>query len=245
MADYAPYRKLIEIQESDCDSAGRMKAAAMTYYLQEAAAAHAEALNVGIPRLKELGALWVVTRMGLQIGRLPEQGEKVYVQTWPGKTRHLLFPRYYAVKSESGETLASGAGIWMLIHPESRKMLFPEEIGLDVPDMSRGDEMPLPDRRVRFPAELGGSAVHVADESEQDVNRHINNVHYLRWAEALLPEGFAEGHRLKSVWVEYRKEILVGQSVELRCAVEDGALFVQGLVDGEEHYRLRFEYETV
>lgn len=245
MADYAPYRQRIEIQETDCDSAGRMKAAAMTYYLQEAAAAHAEALNVGIPRLRELGALWVVTRMGLQIERLPEKGEAVYVMTWPGKTRHLLFPRYYAVKSESGETLATGAGIWMLIHPESRKMLFPEEIGLDVPDMSRGDEMPLPDRRVRFPAELGGGALHETDESEQDVNKHINNVHYLRWAEALLPEGFAEKHRLKSVWVEYRKEILVGHSVELRHTMENDALFVQGFVNGEEHYRLRFEYEAL
>ena len=243
MADYAPYRQRIEIQESDCDSAGRMKAAAMTYYLQEAAAAHAEALDVGIPRLKKLGALWVVTRMGLQIERLPEKGEAVYVMTWPGKTRHLLFPRYYAVKSESGETLASGAGIWMLIHPESRKMLFPEEIGLEVPDFSRGDEPPLPDRRVRFAEELSEQAFHVADESEQDINGHVNNVHYLRWAESLLSAGFAEGHRLKSCWVEYRKEILVGQTVELRSAMENETLFVQGFVDGEEHYRLRFEYE--
>ena len=133
----------------------------------------------------------------------------------------------------------------MLIHPESRKMLFPEEIGLDVPDMSRGDEMPLPDRRVRFPAELGFSAVHVTDEREQDVNRHINNVHYLRWAESLLPEGFAETHRLRSVWVEYRKEILVGQAVELRHTIETDALFVQGFVNDEEHYRLRFEYNEI
>ena len=243
MADFSPYRRPVSIQKSDCDRTGRMRAAAMTYHLQEAAAAHAEALDVGIPRLKGLGALWVVTRMGLQIQRLPEEGEKVYMETWPGKTRHLLFPRYYAVKSETGETLASGAGIWMLIHPESRKMLFPEEIGLDVPDMSRGDEMALPDRRVRFPADMGGSAFHDADESERDVNNHVNNVHYLRWAESLLPEGFAAAHRLKSIWVEYRKEILVGQRVELRHELEDGALFVQGFVNGEEHYRLRFEYE--
>lgn len=243
MGEFSPYRRLIEIQENDCDSTGRMGAAAMTYHLQEAAAAHAESLNVGIPRLKELGALWVVTRMGISLLRQPELGESVYVETWPGKTRHLLFPRYYAVKSESGETLATGAGIWMLIHPESRKMLFPEEIGLDVPDMSQGNEMALPDRRVRFPAELPGLSGHVAHESEQDTNGHVNNVHYLRWAEGLLPMNFAEAHRLRNCWVEYRKEILVGQQVELRHAVEDGALFVQGFVDGEEHYRLRFEYE--
>ena len=243
MADFSPYRKLITVEETDCDSAGYMKAAAMTYHLQEAAAAHAEALDVGIPRLKKLGALWVVTRMGLQLRRQPVRGENIYVQTWPGKTRHLLFPRYYAIKSEAGETLAEGAGIWMLIHPESRKMLFPEEIGLEVPDMSQGDEMPLPDRRVRFPAELGEEALHTADESEQDENGHVNNVHYLRWAESLLPAGFADAHRLRSLWVEYRREILVGQQVALRCAMEDDALFVQGFVDGEEHYRLRFEYE--
>jgi len=245
MADFTPYRELICARDSDCDSAGRMYAAAMTYYLQEAAAAHAEKLDVGIPRLRTLGALWVVTRMGVEVLRQPEKGEKIYMETWPGKTRHLLFPRYYAIRSEAGETLARGAGVWMLIHPESRKMLFPEEIGLEVPDFSRGDEPPLPDRRVRFPAELPGQSIHAAAESEQDVNGHVNNVHYLRWAEALLPEGFAETHRLKSVWVEYRKEILVGQKVELRHAVEQDALFVQGFVDGDEHYRLRFEYEAV
>ena len=245
MTEFIPYRKLIQVEEKDCDSAGRMKASSIIYYLQEAASAHAEALDVGISRLQGMGALWVVTRMALQTERLPEKGEKVYMVTWPGKTRHLLFPRYYAVENERGERLAGGAGVWMLIHPESRKMLFPEEIGLAVPDMSRGDEMALPDRRVRFPAELDGCAWHEADESELDVNGHVNNVHYLRWAESLLPADFAGTHRLRSVWVEYRKEILVGQRVELRHELEDGALFVQGFVNGEEHYRLRFEYQTV
>ncbi|MBQ2896152.1 MAG: hypothetical protein IJE26_05540 [Oscillospiraceae bacterium] len=243
MADFTPYRKAIIVEAADCGSAGRMSAAAMTYHLQEAAAAHAEALDVGIPRLRKLGALWVVTRMGLEISRQPEQGETVYVETWPGKTRHVLFPRYYAITAENGETLARGAGVWMLIHPESRKMLFPEEIGLVLPDMSRGDEPALPDRRVRFPAELGGSGHHEVVESELDVNGHVNNVHYLRWAESLLPEGFAESHRLWSVWVEYRKEILLGQSVALHHAIEGDALFVQGTVEGDEHYRLRFGYE--
>ena len=245
MGDFAPYRQLITVEERDCDSAGRMRAAAMTYCLQEAAAAHAEALDVGIPRLKKLGALWVVTRMGLQLRRQPARGENIYVQTWPGKTRHLLFPRYYAIESEHGETLARGAGVWMLIHPESRKMLFPEEIGLQVPDMSHGDEMPLPDRRVRFPERLDALSVHTADEGELDVNGHVNNVHYLRWAEALLPGDFAAAQGLKSIWVEYRKEITLGQQVELRHAIEGGALFVQGFVNGEEHYRLRFEYEGI
>ena len=76
MSELSPYRELVAVQESDCDSAGRMRAAAMTYYLQEAAAAHAEALGVGIPLLKKLGALWVVTRMGFEVLRQPERGEK-------------------------------------------------------------------------------------------------------------------------------------------------------------------------
>ena len=243
MADFTPYRKLISVTEADCDRAGRMGAAAMVYYLQEAASAHAELLDVGIPRLSRLGALWVVTRMSLELTRLPESGENIYVETWPGKTRHVLFPRYYAIRSEDGETLARGAGIWMLIHPESRKMLFPEEIGLQVPDLSSGDEPALPDRRVRFPETLAGLGTHTAGENELDVNGHVNNVHYLRWAEELLPEGFATEHRLKSLWVEYRKEIMLGQRVELHHAVEDEALYVQGTVAGDEHYRLRFAYE--
>lgn len=245
MANLNPYRKLITVTAEDCDCAGRMGAAAMTYHLQEAAAAHAELLDVGIPRLQALGALWVVTRMGLTVLRQPEQGENIYVETWPGKTRHVLFPRYYAIRSEGGDTLAKGAGIWMLIHPQSRKMLFPEEIGLQVPDLSRGGEPALPDRRMRFPEVLSGMGSHVAAESELDVNGHVNNVHYLRWAEALLPEGFAAEHRLTDVWVEYRKEIMQGQQVELHHALEGDALFLQGCVDGDEHYRLRFGYKSI
>ena len=245
MADFNPYRKLICVEEMDCDSAGRMGTAAMVYHLQEAAAAHAELLDVGIPRLSKLGALWVVTRMGLELTRVPEKGENIYVETWPGKTRHVLFPRYYAIRSEGGEELARGAGVWMLIHPESRKMLFPEEIGLQVPDLSRGSEPALPDRRMRFPEALGGLGGHTADEDELDVNGHVNNVHYLRWAEKLLPEGFADSHRLMSLWVEYRKEIMLGQCVELHHALEDEALYVQGTVEGDEHYRLRFAYEAI
>ena len=236
MADFTPYRKLISVTEADCDHTGRMGAAAMVYYLQEAASAHAELLDVGIPRLSRLGALWVVTRMSLELTRLPEKGGNIYVETWPGKTRHVLFPRYYAIRSEDGETLARGAGIWMLIHPESRKMLFPEEIGLQVPDLSSGDEPALPDRRVRFPETLAGLGTHTAGENELDVNGHVNNVHYLRWAEELLPEGFAYADSYDDVPADVKQYYSSGyfaQDYACISASEDRATMIEKAMLGE------------
>ena len=75
---------------------------------------------------------------------------------------------------------------------------------------------------------------------------HLNNCLYLRWGQDLLPEEFARTHTLRSVWIEYRKELPRGTESELTYSLSGSTLYVRGTAENKERFLLRMEYdETV
>ena len=64
--------------------------------------------------------------------------------------------------------------------------------------------------------------------------------------QALLPEEFARTHTLRSVWIEYRKELPRGTESELTYSLSGSTLYVRGTAENKERFLLRMEYdETV
>ena len=62
----------------------------------------------------------------------------------------------------------------------------------------------------------------------------------------LLPEEFMRTHTLRSVWIEYRKELPRGTESELTYSLGGSTLYVRGTAENKERFLLRMEYdETV
>ena len=61
----------------------------------------------------------------------------------------------------------------------------------------------------------------------------------------LLEESFASSHRLRRLWIEYKKELPLGARTALTFALEDGTLFVRGFHDDKEAFSARCEYDPV
>lgn len=64
-------------------------------------------------------------------------------------------------------------------------------------------------------------------------NGHVNNAWYLDWAAALLPEGAGP---LRSLWIEYNRELREGQTAELSWQQEGDTLYVRGHVGRDESF---------
>ena len=131
----------LRLKNRDVDMYRRLRTSKLFELLQEASIAHTEALGMGREKTLDRGLLWVVALQRAEIRRLPEYDELIRVQTWPGETMHVLFPRYYEILSEQGETIVRASAVWSLMDAAARSAVFPEEHGISIPGEERGGEL--------------------------------------------------------------------------------------------------------
>ena len=100
-------------------------------------------------------------------------------------------------------------------------------------------------QRFKMPADLPFAAFRTVQAAETDGNGHMNNAEYCRWGDDLLPDTFADAHRLRQMRIEYKKEMTQGQTAELHWALEEGSLLLRSAVEGRETFLMRCDYDPI
>ena len=166
------------------------------------------------------------------------------LDTWPGRQAHGIFLRHYALAGEDGTVCIRGLSAWVLMDIESRTLSQNRDWVAHPGGISRPGELPAV-QRFKMPAELTETARRTVQTAETDENGHMNNTEYCRWGEDLLPAEFAAAHRLRRLWIEYKKEMTQGQTAALRWALRDCSLFLRAAVEEKETFIMRCDYDTV
>lgn len=225
------FRRSIRIRDCDVSFNRKLRPSCLFSIMQEASIDHTEALGAGRAKTLDRGFLWVITRQRVEISRLPEYDETVVFESWPGKTMHVLFPRYYRMLDGDGRVLLSGSALWTLINAETRSFIFPEREGIDVPGELTGNEIALPSGIRSIPATQ--KRAFTVPYSHTDINGHMNNIRYIDECENMIPN-VAAGRNPREIAVEYAREIRLGESMEISLGFRDGDYFFSG--DGDAHY---------
>ena len=234
------YRKELRLRSSDVDMHRRLRTGVLFSLLQEAAIAHTEQLGMGREKTLDRGALWIVTLQRAEIRRMPEYDEDVVLRSWPGRTMHLLFPRYCALDTAAGEPLVRASALWTLIDSETRRLIFPERLGIEIEgDSLPEEEIPLPSAPVPIPAT--DERDFTVPYSYVDLNGHMNNTRYFDLAEDCIPAA-AEGRPLRAVGTEFSREARFGESFPVRWGRDGDRWYLSGGGD-KPLFRLSLTYE--
>lgn len=203
----------LRLRSCDVDMFRRLRLSRLFELFQEAAIRHTEQLGMGRDRTLDRGILWVLLMQRAEIIRMPEYDEEIRLKSWPGKTMHLLFPRYYSVETVAGEPLVRASALWSLVDAENRKVVFPEKYDIVIDGFETGNEISLP-RSLPRPTE-GIPKEFTVPFSFVDLNGHMNNSRYCDLAEDLVGAA-AQGSRLKEISVEFLNEARFGELLLLR-----------------------------
>ena len=237
------YVKEYHLKSSDVNRFQRLRTSVLMRMLQEAAIAHTEELGMGREKTLDKGLLWIVSLQRTEILRMPVYDEKVTVRSWPGKTMHVFFPRYYELTSEDGaEVLVRASALWMLLDEKTRRFVFPETYGIMIDGCVSGSEIALPSSPKTLP--LTETKSFTVPFSYVDLNGHMNNTRYYDLADDLLPFE-KSGRQLKALSVEYLHEIREAQCIKLRYGFDENgdSAFLSGEEEsGTALFRLRLEY---
>ena len=233
------YREEILLRSKDVDLYRRLRLSRLFELPQEASIRHTEQLGMGREKTLDKGLLWVVTMQRCEIERMPEYDERITLTSWPGPMMHVFFPRYYRIADAQDNTLLSASALWMLVDEQTRKMVFPDEWGVEIAGVTTGREIRLPSGLRKLPCTEEAS--FTVPFSYVDLNGHMNNTRYFDLAEDHIPAA-AEGRRLKAVGSEYTAEARFRDALTLRWGSENGRWFMEGLSD-RPCFRLAMEYE--
>ena len=219
------YTTELRLRNKDVNLHRRLRTAMLFELMQEASIRHTEELGMGRKMTLDRGLLWMVTLQRAEIARMPEYDERIKLESWPGETMHLLFPRFYRVLDEEGNTLVSASALWALVDQESRRMIFPDRYGVHVEGCVTGNEIELPSPPRR--AEGGSTGSFTVPYSYLDLNGHMNNTRYFDLAEDRIPAA-AEGRDLKEIQVEYSSEARLGDTLSVTVEQDGDRFYVSG-----------------
>ena len=203
--------------------------------LQDAAIGHSEALHIDHDRmLRDYGCLWMLVRCGVRLTRLPI--ERPRIETFLRRPTATLSVRDYTIL-DGDETVGTAVQSWVLVDAERRKIVNLRHIDclwtLPTPTPER-TALPL---RPSLPSVLTERAQWRIAPDEIDGNGHLNNVRYIRHAEALAPTGCT------ALDVQFDRECFAGETLHLQAAPD---FFVQGVKDsGEVSFRLWLRREDI
>lgn len=204
-------------------------------FMQEAAYHHAEHFGLGLTHLQPMNMAWVLSRMRLEIERLPKWGETVMLRTWPSGRDRLFYYRDFELKDSEGATILLASTAWFIIDYKKRERITPEwwtNSTLPIGRKIFGSKL----TRLKACGCESGATVPV-NYGDLDLNGHVNNVRYIEWILNSLSLEFHQSHTLQSLDVNYLAEAVYGREISI-CGKHDGLTVHHGIMaDHQDLFR--------
>ena len=233
------YHHEYEIASTQVNASRQLRLTSLLQILQDVAIDGAEYVGVGTNVTYPMGLLWVISRMKIEVTRMPSFQEKIDVYTYPGKTLGFFYPRHFVVYDMKGNILIRASSIWALIQRDSRQIephnQFPFLTGeFHEGELPRGEKLAaqsdaptLEERKIRY--------------SDVDLNGHLNNTKYVEMVEDLIPGEEHAKRTLKSVTLNYERELHEHDVILLKG--QTGMLTeITGFHDGLPAFEAKIEY---
>ena len=239
------YREDIVFTAEETDRHGHVRADALARRFQDIADVHHSLLGVGQGVAVTKGSFWALARTEMKIRHLPVVGQKIHIDTWVGRHSHGLFWRHYRLVDENENALLYAVSIWVIMDIQTRALTRNHAWADDVTRITVDGELPAVFKSIPFPTEFAEHRERRVTDAETDGNGHLNNCLYLCWGQDLLTDDYARCHELRSVWIDYRKEMPRGLNSELSYFLDGNVLYARGDAEGKERFLLRMEYDEI
>lgn len=151
-------------------------------FMQEVAWEHVNFHKAGRDYLHPLHLFWALSRVHVQINRLPKWNEEILVRTWGKKVEFLTHPRDYEFYDSEGNLLIAATSNWIILDtPEYKPREMP---ALDTSLYTCEDRHAIEKRapkikKIDFSQKTHD--FHPVLYSDLDMNQHTNNAKYLQW----------------------------------------------------------------
>jgi len=216
----------------------RLRPSAFMEYAQQLAYVGADKLGFGDAAVSKYNVAWILARMHFKYIRTPHRDDKVTLTTWHKGAGPLFFRRDFEILGEDGQRSVVGTSEWIVMDLAERRMVRSSTLGEVVPTTAQCSDEALPESAPKVVPPKGVTLEkvdeHVVRYTDIDINQHANNTRYIAWAMDALDLELTTEHDLSDVYINFNREALPGETVELLHAEADGAHYVEGRAEGAQ-----------
>jgi acyl-ACP thioesterase len=183
----------------------------MLHFLQETAGNHATLNGFGFNSLSESKLFWVLSRLTLKIANYPMWNDELLLRTWSKAPGALMGNRDFELLNAQGEAIAVASTAWIMLDIASRRPQRIERFGSSFPHVL--DRHAILEPPEKLPAIAAPAATKPKEimPSDVDMNGHVNNACYVRWALDLLPFPRQDDKQIKILEVNFLSEAHAGE----------------------------------
>jgi acyl-ACP thioesterase len=209
----------------DFDKNGKVRLTSLVNCLQDISTRHFE--SAVKDRYSDPLGLWVIVEWKLDIIKMPETITTIRVTTEPTYFRKFIAYRGYMIEDENGEIIGTGVSKWAYLDIGSRRQANIPAVFNEIFKVEEGAYKPermvisVPQSETSYKAKI------MSHDSDLDVNQHVNNVVYIRWALDALqlsPLAFDENWQPKTLKVNFKKEVFAHTEIDIESFVDDLSL---------------------
>lgn len=203
-----------KIEQYQCNVRKMLRFSFLVNTMLSSADYHSTERGFGTDYLNSIGKTWVLSRLAVEMLRIPSRHEIITVETWVEKVHPLFTNRNFRMSIKStGETLGWGRSVWAMIDTTTRHPadLFEIKGGaikdfVVSPDHPEYLEVPI-SKPVRVQMEDISLAREVPTFfSDVDFNGHINSMRYVDHILDTFPLSWHRENNIKRLDIAYVAE---------------------------------------
>lgn len=211
-----------EINFLQCYPNGYLKYTDLCNILQLTAAKHAELGGLSFTDMQVCHQAWVLSRMRIEINRLPKWKDVVTVKTWINSLENSRSIR--CLEMYLGEEKIAGCEtFWAVFNTDKRKpenLLLPHEHFQKFPDRATLETF----SKIDFQHEMEIIGKHKVKLSDLDIVNHANSVKYIEWCLDYIDLKIIKNQQIESLEMNYLKELSLGDIAEIKYKIIDNSI---------------------
>ena len=212
--------KKIHIAKEDVEGQGQLRPEMLLDHLQNIAMEQSEELGLGIEFLERENLNWLLLCYKINIERMPSVSEGILVRTWASSFSKMFARREFLMLDSKGNILIEASTKWLLTEGDTHKIKKIDDMFYDAYGVDRDKKDERGFKKLRLPENNLMTGRKKSEERDIDFNGHVNNTRYIAWAMESLPEEFRRDNILYEIDIEFKKEILLGEDIEVLSEVK-------------------------
>lgn len=203
-----------EINFLQCYPNGYLKYTDLCNLFQLTAATHSELGGISFSDMQEFNQAWVLSKMRVEIKRLPKWKDKVMVKTWIKSLENSRSTRCLELYHD-GEKMVGCETFWAVFNTKTRRpeaLALPHEHFEKFPNESATEKSYA---KIDLQQEFEEVAIRTVLLSDLDIVNHANSVKYLEWCLDYVDFKKLLKQELVAFEMNYLKEVSLNEVVTI------------------------------
>lgn len=199
---------IFDIEPQDIDFRRNVSLKSLTNFILITAGKNADENGFGILGLQKKNLTWVLSRLVIEMNRIPSENDTISIETWVEKIGIAFTTRNFRISDAEGIIIGYAASTWAVMDMKTRRSI-PLDTIPSLKEFIVDEQTPIgePDHLSGVDGEIVNS--FTVRYSKIDVNNHANSLYYIQWISDCFSLDFYRAHTIRRFEINFLKELTI------------------------------------